>query len=360
MANSIDALRAQGQSVWLDYISRDLLTSGRLAEMVEKKWVRGVTSNPTIFRKAIEGSRDYDESLKRWGGNGVSPYDVFLQVGGEDIRMATDTLRPVYDDAKGHDGFVSFEAQPADAATMVAEAHHMAEVVGRPNLMIKIPGVRSGVEAVEQLISDGLNVNITLLFDVSTYEQFAEAYQRGLERRLDAGQDVSRVSSVASFFVSRMDTKVDERLPAGSPLRGRIAVANARRAYARFKEHFSGPRWQRLAAAGAAVQRPLWASTSTKNPAYSDVLYVEELVARDTVNTLPEPTLEAFLDHGRVRPAIDEGMAEAEDVLTQATAAGIDLKQVTDELLEEGLAAFGKDFEALLGAIGAASGAARV
>jgi transaldolase len=337
-----------GQSVWLDYISRGLLASGGLARMVNDGWVQGVTSNPTIFQKAVAGSHDYDSTLERLAQRrDAMPYEAFLELAGEDIRAATDVLRPVYDDSRGGDGFVSFEAQAASTETMIAEARRMWLLVERPNLMIKIPGVPEGVAAVEELIAEGVNVNITLLFDVDVYAGFAEAYLLGLERRLAAGQPLN-VGSVASFFVSRVDTKVDALLPEGSPLRGRVAVANARRAYHRFESIFSGPRWQRLAEAGARLQRPLWASTGTKNPAYSDVLYVEELVAPHTVNTMPEQTLQAFLDHGRVRPAIAEDNDQSERVLAQAAAAGIDLKQVTAELLQEGLRSFEQDFERLL------------
>jgi transaldolase/glucose-6-phosphate isomerase len=349
---SIDELRAAGQSVWLDYLRRGLIKSGELQKMVRQGWIRGVTSNPTIFQKAISGSRDYEESISRIAAEGLSGYDAFLQLAGEDIRLAADVLRPVYDESGGADGFVSFEAQPAGAAAMVAEARRMFQVVGRPNVMIKIPGVPEGPRAVEDLTSDGINVNITLLFDVDVYERFAEAYIRGLERRLEDGLPVDRIASVASFFVSRVDTKADKRLAEGSPLRGRIAIANAVAAYRRFQDVFSGPRWERLQQAGAMLQRPLWASTGTKNPEYSDVLYVEELVAPHTVNTMPEATLNAFLDHGRVQPnAVSDAIPESERILEEAATAGIDLHAIAAELLDEGLAAFGADFEKLLAEI---------
>jgi len=353
MANSIEQLGEYGQSVWLDYIRRGLIISGELARMVSRGWIRGVTSNPTIFQKAIAGSHDYDDALTALAGRrGLSRYEAYLEIAGEDIRLAADALRPVYDSTNGRDGFVSFEAQAGGTEEMFVEAKRMFALVGRPNVMIKIPGVGEGVEAARRLIADGLNVNVTLLFDVDVYSRFAEAYISGLEERLADGRPIDRIGSVASFFVSRVDTKVDEMLPDGSPLRGMVAIANARSAYALFRQIFSGPRWEGLAAAGASVQRPLWASTGTKNPAYSDVLYVEQLVAPDTVNTMPEVTLNAFLDHGRARPAVEEKLAEAARVIEQAAEAGIDMKAATAELLDEGLASFQRDFDKLLEVIG--------
>jgi transaldolase/glucose-6-phosphate isomerase len=356
MASPVEELREQGQSVWFDYIQRSLITSGELARMVQDGLITGVTSNPTIFQKAISGSSDYDEALREIAQRGErDPYEAFLAIAKEDIGGAADALRPVYDGTEGRDGYVSLEAPPGiehDTEKTVAEAKRMFELVGRPNVMIKVPGTEAGIEALEQLIADGVNVNVTLLFSTEVYERVANGYIAGLERRLERGQSLSEVASVASFFVSRVDTKVDAQLPDDSPLRGKLAVANAQVAYGRFKKISSGPRWEKLASAGARVQRPLWASTGTKDPAYSDVLYVEELVARDTVNTMPEATLKAFLEHGRVRPAVEEGLAAAGETLKQAAAAGIDLRAVTDQLLEEGLAAFAKDFERLLEEIG--------
>ncbi len=356
MSNRMDAvhdLYAAGQSVWLDYIRRGMLTSGELKKMVDAGWVRGVTSNPTIFQKAIAGSNDYDEALARViEGGQCTAYEAFLELGGEDIRLAADVLLPVHERTQGADGFVSFEAQENPTDAMIAEVNRMSAVVGRRNVMIKVPGTENGVRAVEPLIASGISVNITLLFDVDVYEQVALAYIRGLERRRAAGQRLDTVASVASFFVSRVDTKVDGLLPEGSPLRGKVAVANAWEAYNRFQRIFSGPEWERLAKSGARVQRPLWASTGTKNPAYSDVKYVEELVAPRTVNTMPEATMRAFLDHGQARPSIEERMAEAQTVLRQAAEAGIDLKRVTSEVLSEGLETFGKDFQKLLDEIG--------
>ena len=352
MASPIDRLRKQGQSVWLDYIRRGLITSGELERMVRDGWITGVTSNPTIFEKAISGSTDYDEALHEIARGGEdSAYEAFLKLASEDIRRAADVLRPVYDRTEQVDGYISLEAPPGlehEVDKTVAEVKRMFAVVGRPNVMIKVPGTQEGVAALEQLIAEGININVTLLFDVAVYEQVAQGYLAGLERRLAAGQPVAGIASVASFFVSRVDTKVDAELPKDSPLRGRVAVANARFAYRRFKEIFSGPRWEKLAAAGARVQRPLWGSTGTKNPAYSDVLYVEELIAPHTVNTMPEATLRAFLDHGRVRSISAKGLASAEETLRQASAQGVDLKAITGTLLEEGLASFARDFDRLL------------
>ena len=358
MANPIEQLQRQGQSVWFDYIRRGLITSGELEQMVRDGWITGITSNPTIFEKAISGSTDYDEALREIARGGeCSAYDAFLQLAGEDIRLAADVLRPVYERTETADGYISLEAPPGlerDVDKTVAEVKRMFELVGRPNVMIKVPGTEEGIVALEQLIAAGININVTLLFDVAVYERVAQGYIAGLERRLAAGQPVSGIASVASFFISRVDTKADAALPEESPLRGQVAVASARRAYGRFQKIFSGSRWEKLAAAGARVQRPLWASTGTKNPAYSDVLYVEELIASDTVNTMPEATLQAFLDHGRVRPAIAEGLASAEETLKQAAAQGVDLKAITTTLLEEGLASFARDFDRLLERIGKA------
>ena len=352
MITPIEQLQKQGQSVWFDYIRRGLITSGELQRMVDDGWITGITSNPTIFRKAISGSSDYDQPLSEIAKSGQrDPYEAFLALASEDIRLAADVLRPIYDQTNGKDGYVSFEAPPAianDAGKTVAEAKRLFELVGRPNVMIKVPGTPAGVQALERLTADGLSVNLTLLFSVDVYEQVARAYIGGLVQRLAAGKALASIASVASFFVSRVESKADALLPAASPLRGKIAVANAQTAYKRFREIFSGAAWERLAAEGARVQQPLWASTGTKNPEYSDVLYIEELIAPDTVNTMPEATLRAFLDHGKARPSIEEGLTEAEQTLQQAAKEGFDLKTVTDTLLEEGLASFANDFDALL------------
>lgn len=370
MSESLALLHEQGQSTWLDFISRGFLDSGELQRLIDDEWVSGLTSNPTIFGKAIAGSSDYDDELRALAEAGVrDPYDAFVRLAGADLRRAADALRPIYEAGGGADGYVSFELPPGvehDSQRSIAEARRLVEAVGRPNVMIKVPGTPNAPETVERLIGEGVNVNITLLFDIAVYEAVARAYVAGLERALEAGRDLSAIASVASFFVSRVDTQVDGRLPDDSPLRGKAGIANARAAYARFAEVFSGGMWDGLAAAGARVQRPLWASTGTKNAAYSDVLYVDNLVAPDTVNTLPEATLNAFADHGDASHAITrDDEAEAEATLAALGEAGVDLEAVTDQLLVDGLDAFEADFLALLRCIDEAltairSGSARI
>ena len=364
MSDALARLHRQGQSVWLDFISRGFLDSGGLQRLVSDGWISGLTSNPTIFGKAIAGSADYDDGLRALASDGVrDPYEAFVRLAGDDLRRAADAFRPRYEASGCRDGYVSFELPPGvehDPERSVAEAKRLVAAVGRPNVMVKVPGTDAAPETVERLIGDGVNVNITLLFDAAVYEGVARAYAAGLERARAAGRDLAVIASVASFFVSRVDTAVDALLPADSPLRGRAGIANARAAYGRFGAIFSGPAWERLAVAGARVQRPLWASTGTKNPAYSDVLYVDGLVAPDTVNTLPEATLRAFADHGDPsRPITPEGVAEAGATLSELSAAGVGLRAVAERLRSDGLAAFEADFRALLGAIGAALGAAR-
>ncbi len=359
MKNNVELLKEEGQVVWLDFLSRDLITSGELAQLVKQRLLTGVTSNPTIFRDAITRSSDYTTSIRALAGRSLTSYEAYLEIAGEDIRLTADILRGVYDATGGRDGFVSFEAQAGATDLMVAEARRMFALVDRPNVMIKIPGTSEGVDAVAELISEGINTNITLLFDVDVYERFADAYLRGLESRHANGRPLGAVASVASFFVSRVDTKVDRRLAEDSGLRGRVAIANACLAYECFQRIFSGPRWETLAAAGAGLQRPLWASTGTKNPAYSDVVYVESLVAPDTVNTMTQATLRAFLNHGSVRSTILDGFTDARTVIRDAGAAGIDLAALGADLLSDGLAAFDRDFESLLGALDAALNEAR-
>jgi transaldolase/glucose-6-phosphate isomerase len=346
--NRLRTLHDAGQSTWLDFLSRGLITDGGLARLIREDGVTGVTSNPTIFAKAIGGSSDYDEAIGRLARQRrSSPLDVFYDLALADVRMAADLFRPVYERTGGTDGFVSFELEARlahYASQSIAAAHELVDRIGRPNVMIKIPGTTEGVGVVEELTAAGINVNITLLFSFEMYKEVALAYLAGLERRLAAGGPIDRVASVASFFVSRINTVVDALLPAGSPLQGRVAIANAKRAYQHFLRLFSGERWARLAEAGARVQRPLWASTGTKNPAYSDVLYIEELVGRDTVNTMPEATLDAFRDHGRVRPGtVRQGIDEADATLSRLAQEGIALEPITAQLLEDGLAAFDAD-----------------
>ena len=285
--NPLLQLRDAGQSVWLDFLRRSLITGGGLERLVREDGISGMTSNPSIFGKAIGDSTDYDDAIRAIAEkDGRSPIEVFYDLAIADVQMAADVFLPVYQQAGGADGLVSFELEPRlahDTHGSIDAAVDLFERIGKPNIMIKVPGTDEGVPAVEELTARGVSVNITLLFSVEMYERVAEAYLRGLERRVDEGQPLDGIVSVASFFVSRVDTAVDEQLPDGSPLRGKVAIANAQRAYRRFHVIFAGERWERLAAAGARVQRPLWASTSTKNPEYSDVRYVEELVGPDTV-----------------------------------------------------------------------------
>ena len=353
--NPLFQLRRFGQSPWLDYIRRGLIVSGGLKRFIDEYAVSGVTSNPTILNKAISGSTDYDEALRSLVESGERDAKaIFLRLAIEDIGMAADVLRPVYEEARGGDGFVSLEVSPTlarDTARTIEEGLSLFGELARPNVMIKVPGTPEGLPAIEELTRQGVNVNVTLLFDVKAYEQAALAYLAGLERRLEDGQPIDNVSSVASFFVSRMDTAVDALLPEDSSLRGKVAIANAKIAYLLFKRLFSGPRWDRLAAAGGRVQRLLWASTGTKNPSYSDVLYVEELIGAPTVNTMPESSLYAFADHGRARPTLETEVEEAEMTVSMLSELGVDLDAVMAKLLADGLAAFQKDFEKLLAGI---------
>jgi transaldolase len=345
-------LRDAGQSVWLDYLRRSLIVGEDLERLVREDGISGITSNPSIFRKAIGGSTDYDEAIRAFGKEERSPTPVFYHLALADVAKAADVFGPIFEDTGGMDGFVSFELEPRlahDVTGSVEAARALFQRMGRPNVMIKVPGTEEGVPAVEDLTALGVNVNITLLFSVELYEKVALAYIRGLERRLEGGQPLDRIASVASFFVSRVDAAVDGLLPQGSPLRGTVAIANAKLAYHRFRQLFSGKRWDRLARAGARVQRPLWASTSTKDPAYSDLLYVEELVGPDTVTTVPESTLNAFRDHGLVRPgAVMEGLEEAERTLGLLPGLRIDLGVLADRLVAQGLEAFETDLNRLL------------
>ena len=351
----IHDLAKLGQSVWLDYIRRSFITSGGLQKLIDQG-VQGVTSNPAIFEKAIAGSDDYDDQLQELVLSGGPINDIYDALAIQDIQHAADLFRPVYDATQGADGFVSLEVSPdvaSDTQKTLEEARRYFKALDRPNLMIKVPATKEGIPAIEQLISEGVNVNITLMFSMAHYEAVAEAYIAGLEKLAANGGDLSRVGSVASFFVSRVDSKLDPMLEAaGAPeLKGKIAIANTKLVYQRFKELFSGERWERLAAQGARVQRPLWASTSTKDPAYPDTLYVDTLIGADTVNTLPPDTLEAFLDHGTVAVTIEEGLDEARAQIARLAELGIDLDKATEELQEEGVEKFSKPFESLLKSI---------
>lgn len=348
-----------GQSVWCDNISRSMIDKGGLQKMVDEG-VLGVTSNPTIFDKAISGSADYDAQIREVlsARPGATAPEIIRALMVRDIQMAADVLGASYARTRGRDGYVSVEVTPGkarDTEATILEARELWRAIGRPNAMIKIPATKEGLPAVEQMIGEGVNVNVTLIFAVERYREVAEAYCRGLERRLAAGQPVDTVASVASVFVSRVDTLVDELLSSGpardgidvDALRGQAAVANSKMVYQAFLDIFEGPRFAKLRAAGASVQRPLWASTGTKNPAYSDLLYVDTLIGPDTVNTVPPATYAAILDDGQPSRAVDEGVAEAVAVLSKLAAAGIDMTAVTDRLEAEGVAAFAASFDGL-------------
>jgi len=364
MENPLLALKAQGQSIWLDNIRRDFLDSGGLQKLIEDDGIRGVTSNPTIFEKAIGGSRAYDAQLRRLVSEGKSSAETLDALMIEDIQRAADLFRPVYEESGGRDGFISIEVSPLLAHRLeetitAAKALHMR--IHRPNIMIKVPATPEGVQAFERLTAAGICVNVTLIFAIENYEAVARAYISGLKKRAQEGGDLSRVRSVASLFVSRVDTVVDRQLAEKisetqnpeekcriQALLGKLAIANTKMVYQRFKSIFQGEAFQALRKAGARSQRPLWASTGTKNPSYSDVRYLEELVGPDTVNTVPPATLAAFRDHGKVRARLEDGLAEAERVLRQAGRFGIDLKKITDELQVAGLKAFSDSFQGLL------------
>jgi transaldolase/glucose-6-phosphate isomerase len=364
--NPLKQLGDLGQSVWLDYVRRDLITSGGLKRLVDGDGLKGVTSNPSIFEKAIGGSKDYDGALNALlGKNDVDVFDIFDALAIEDIKAAADVLRPVYDAAGGHDGFISLEVSPylADKTEeTIAEARRLWKAVDKPNLMVKVPATPAGVPAIRTLIGEGININVTLLFARAAYAAVAEAYIDGLEAYAAKGGDVSRVASVASFFVSRIDTSIDKeidrRIAAGdrdaellSALKGKLAIANAKLAYQHYLSVIKGSRFTALAAKGARPQRLLWASTGTKNPAYSDVLYVEELIGRDTVNTMPVATMDAFRDHGKPRTTLTEKVDEARADLDAAARLGIDLDKVTGDLLKDGVKLFSDAFDDLLSTV---------
>lgn len=358
MTNALHRLHSeQQQSPWIDFIDRDLIASGRLTEMVADG-IRGLTSNPTIFAKAV-ATGQYDELIRREIEAGDDAHAIYEQIATGDVGDAADVLRSVYDASGGTDGFASIEVEPSlgdDTDGTLARARQLWAALDRPNVFIKIPATEAGIPAIEAAIAEGININVTLMFSVEVYRRVARAYIAGLRRRLGAGEDVSRVASVASFFVSRVDTKVDGYLEkiddrASLEARGRAAIANAKLAYEAYGEIFGGDEFADLRAAGAHVQRCLWASTSTKNPDYRDVLYVEELIGPDTVNTMPLDTIEAFLDHGDVRRTLDEGLDDARQALREVEASGISMETVTAELLDEGMASFAKSFDELIDTI---------
>ena len=349
-------LAGLGQAVWFDYICRSLITSGELQALIDKG-VRGVTSNPTIFDRAISGSSDYDQDLSRLGGEDKSLEQVYEALALEDIGRAADLLRPLYDATNGGDGYVSLEVNPSlahDTDGTIADARRLFSALGRTNILIKVPATRAGIQAIDALIGEGINVNATLIFSVANYEAVARAYISGLERLESAGGDLTRSSSVASFFVSRIDTAVDRALDrvGETELQGKIAVASARIVYSRFQDIYAGQRWEVLAAQGARMQHPLWASTSTKNPAYPDTLYVDTLIGENTVNTMPPRTMEAFLDHGRVAVTVTRDLDQARALIARLPELGIDLEAITQKLQDDGVAAFAASFESLLTSVG--------
>src|SRR5680860_194352 len=359
--NAIKDLHNQGQSVWQDDISRDMLNSGLLGQRIDDVGIRGVTSNPSIFQKAIASGSAYDNDIARLLGNDMDAAAIFQTLAVKDIQDACDLFRPIYDESDGEDGFVSIEVLPSlarDTEGTLANARALWNAVDRPNLMVKVPGTDEGAPAVEQLLFEGMNINITCLFSLANYERVAVACISALTRRHDAGQPIDRIASVASFFVSRVDTAADKLLDANGSeaaqaLKGKVAVANAQLAYERFQSLFGNDTFRKLAAAGAKVQRPLWASTGTKNPDYSDVLYVEPLIGPDTVNTMPVATMEAFLDHGTVERTVDADYAAAHQVAKDLAALDISLDEITRQLENDGIDAFVKSYDDLLAGVDA-------
>ena len=358
MTNPIQEAQRLSQSIWYDNIHRGLLASGELQELINAG-VTGLTSNPTIFEKAIAGGADYDEELLALARAGKSVREIYEALALEDIRFVADLLRPIYDRTGGVDGYASLEVDPAlahDPENTVIEAQRLFSALGRPNVMIKVPATPEGPPAIQRLIGQGININATLIFSLDAYRQVSQAYIQGLEELARRGGDLSKVASVASFFVSRVDTLVDsqleERIQQGSEelrtLLGKAAVANAKLAYVSFKATFDGERFAALRPQGARVQRPLWGSTSTKNPAYNDLLYVESLVGPDTVNTLPPATVTALLDHGRMEPTLERDVDEARETMEALATAGIDMEQVTAKLLADGVDAFADSHQKLL------------
>lgn len=357
--NALKMIEAFGQSVWLDFLSRNMLTSGQLRQLIEEDGLSGVTSNPTIFEKAITGSRDYDDAIRRLAREGRSAAQIYDQLTVEDIRHAADLFRPTFDRLKGMDGFVNLEVSPMlahDTDKTIAEARRLWNAVGRPNVMIKVPGTREGLPAIRQLIGEGININITLLFGLPRYHDVAEAYIGGLESRASSGKPVDGLTSVASFFLSRIDTLIDPMLEklmgASSPkqaiaesLHGQIAIASAKTAYRISQEIFGNSRWAKLSALGARTQRLLWASTSTKNPAYSDLKYVESLIGPSTINTMPLETIEAYRDHGVPASRLNEDADTADDTLRSLREVEIDLDACTQQLEDEGVQKFVKAYE---------------
>jgi len=351
----LHALAEVGQSVWLDYIQRSLITSGGLRTYIDKG-LRGITSNPSLFEEAIADSHDYDEQIQKLAVQEKSAKEIYEELTVEDARTAADVLRPVFNETDGIDGFFSLEVNPNlahDRQGTIKEAIRLFALVDRPNVMIKVPATPEGVLAFQELIEEGVNVNVTLIFSLAQYNAIAEAHIAAMEKRAENVYDLKQIASVASIFVSRLDTKVDKMLdafvtPKAESLKGRIGIANAKMAYQHFKEYFQNERWQRLAEKGARVQRVLYGSTGTKNPEYSDVMYVENLIGPNTVNTIPPKTLEAFLDHGSIALTLESGLDEAREQLSSLTELGINLDDATQELLDEGVENFVKPYDSLI------------
>ena len=366
-ANFLKNLLAYGQSPWLDYIRRNIILNGELKKMIDNDGLRGMTSNPAIFEKAITAANDYDDIINDPASKSLDAKGVYEKIAIRDVQDATDLFRGVYNETKKYDGYVSLEVSPllaSDTQGTIDEARRLWKTVNRPNVMIKVPGTAEGLPAIRQLLEEGININITLLFAQSFYEQVAEAYIAALEARAAKGQDISGIASVASFFVSRIDTLVDKKLEEKlktatdakqrdllSSLEGKVAIANAKRTYEKYGQLFGGARWKALAAKGARTQRLLWASTSTKNPKYRDVLYIEELIGADTVNTMPPATFDAFRDHGRLRNSLTEDVAAAHETMQNLEKAGISMKAVTDQLVVDAVRLFADPFNSLLGVI---------
>src|SRR5690349_23146973 len=355
----MQALIELGQSVWLDYLRRGMLQSGELQRLIDDG-LRGMTSNPTIFEHAIGGSTDYDEALARVAPSPRSDREAFELLGVDDVRTAAVLFRPVYDASNGADGFVSLEVSQTlarDTAGTIAEARRLWAAVDRPNVMIKVPGTKEGWPAIERLLVEGININVTLLFSLEHYQQVANAYVRALETRVRAGRPVDRIASVASFFVSRVDSEADKRIDAKGDaaltgLKGKIAIANAQLAYTWFVDQTKGPAWKKLAEKGAKPQRLLWASTGTKDPKYSDVLYVDNLIGPHTINTLPPATLKLFEDHGTVKRTLTDAAGDAPQIMAALAKGGIDFDDITKYLEQDGIEKFAKSFETLLKVIG--------
>jgi transaldolase len=359
--NSLKSLNAAGQAIWLDFIDRPMLRNGDLERRIRDDALTGMTSNPTIFEKALAEGNAYDDQIRSAAGD-FTAMELFELIATTDVRDACDLFRGTHERTNGADGFVSIEVSPSaanNANATISEATRLWATVDRPNVMVKVPGTVEGAVAVRRLTANGINVNITLLFAIEAHKSVIDAYMAGLEDRVQSGKDISKIHSVASFFVSRVDTEVDKRLDAAiakSPanqetlksLHGRAAIANAKLAYRLFQSEIASPRWKALASKGATVQRPLWASTSTKNPAYRDVMYVEQLIGPDTVNTMPPQTIAAFRDHGIVARTVDADVDEAQRMIDTLERNGISMRDVTDKLLSDGLASFQKSFDTLL------------